>query len=210
MTPTASCIVGPHCSPAIHRDNPYWGLLPISFLHSHASTEAHSASASLPTRRILLHLLADLDVNLEKLGHAAVQAHGLARVELPLAIVGRYALLDARLCQPRWKMSERRGGVLRAERAAVPGPTDLLNMSETISISVSAAAIFSADVGWGRPPPKRKDMLARRSLGWVEVVLVMQLRTAGVGTQKLLLAWLRMWKTIGTGDIAFNNYVSEC
>ena len=34
----------------------------------------------------------------------------------------------------------------------------LLNMSDTISISVSAAAIFSADEGWGRPP-KRKDIL---------------------------------------------------
>jgi hypothetical protein len=28
-----------------------------------------------------------------------------------------------------------------------------LNMSETISTSVSAAAIFSADEGCGRPPP---------------------------------------------------------
>jgi hypothetical protein len=38
-----------------------------------------------------------------------------------------------------------------------------LNMSDTISISASAAAIFSADVGCGRPPPKRKDILE-----WVE------------------------------------------
>jgi hypothetical protein len=34
-----------------------------------------------------------------------------------------------------------------------------LNMSETISTSVSAAAIFSAEVGCGRPPPNRKDMV---------------------------------------------------
>lgn len=33
-------------------------------------------------------------------------------------------------------------------------------ISETISISASAAAIFSADVGCGRPP-KRKDMLGK-------------------------------------------------
>lgn len=35
-----------------------------------------------------------------------------------------------------------------------------LNMLETISISASAAAIFSAEEGCGRAPPKRKDMLA--------------------------------------------------
>ncbi len=35
---------------------------------------------------------------------------------------------------------------------------DLLNMSETISNSVSAAAIFSALESCGRPP-NRKDML---------------------------------------------------
>ena len=33
-----------------------------------------------------------------------------------------------------------------------------LNISDTISISVSAAAIFSEDEGCGRPPLKRKDM----------------------------------------------------
>jgi hypothetical protein len=34
-----------------------------------------------------------------------------------------------------------------------------LYMSETMSISASAAAIFSAEEGWGRaPPPKRKDI----------------------------------------------------
>jgi hypothetical protein len=31
-------------------------------------------------------------------------------------------------------------------------------MLETISISASAAAIFSAEEGWGRPWPKRKDI----------------------------------------------------
>lgn len=36
----------------------------------------------------------------------------------------------------------------------------LLNMSETNSTSVSAAAIFSAEDGCGRPAPKRKDMMA--------------------------------------------------
>ena len=36
---------------------------------------------------------------------------------------------------------------------------NLLNMSETISTSVSAAAIFSAEESWGRPP-KRKDIVS--------------------------------------------------
>lgn len=43
----------------------------------------------------------------------------------------------------------------------------LLNMSATISISVSTAAIFSAELGCGRPPPKRKDMIrGRRYESW--------------------------------------------
>ena len=42
-----------------------------------------------------------------------------------------------------------------------------LYMSETMSISASAAAIFCSDDGWGRPP-KRKDMIAvvRFCVGW--------------------------------------------
>ena len=44
-----------------------------------------------------------------------------------------------------------------------------MNMPETISISASAAAIFSAELGCGRPPPKRKDMLVLgvRGLVWL-------------------------------------------
>jgi len=53
-----------------------------------------------------------------------------------------------------------------------------LNMLETISISASAAAIFSAEVGWGRaPPPKRKDILVRVWLGWV--VMLVSVRVEG-------------------------------
>lgn len=37
--------------------------------------------------------------------------------------------------------------------------TYLLNMSDTISTSVSAAAIFSAEESWGLPP-KRKDIVS--------------------------------------------------
>jgi len=52
--------------------------------------------------------------------------------------------------------------------------TDRLNMSETISTSVSAAASFSADESWGRLP-KRKDMVGtcgafrKRSVGYWRV-----------------------------------------
>ena len=49
-------------------------------------------------------------------------------------------------------------------------------MSDTISISVSAAAIFSAEEGWGRPPPNRlKDMasVSVRMARWVSVFDVM-------------------------------------
>lgn len=37
--------------------------------------------------------------------------------------------------------------------------TNLLNISDTNSTSVSAAAIFSAEDGCGRPAPKRKDIM---------------------------------------------------
>ena len=43
--------------------------------------------------------------------------------------------------------------------------TDLLNMSETISTSVNAASIFSAEESWGLPP-KRKDILVGRWWEW--------------------------------------------
>lgn len=41
---------------------------------------------TLPILRLALHLLADLNVHLEELGHAAVQAHGLALVEIRLTV----------------------------------------------------------------------------------------------------------------------------
>ena len=45
-----------------------------------------------------------------------------------------------------------------------------LNMLETISISASAAAIFSAEEGCGRAPPKpRKDMFAV----WVDRAVIL-------------------------------------
>ncbi len=49
-----------------------------------------------------------------------------------------------------------RGGELAAHGYVY---TYLLNMSDTISTSVSAAAIFSAEESWGRPP-KRKDIVS--------------------------------------------------
>jgi len=49
--------------------------------------------------------------------------------------------------------------VTHSESIKVRTCSNRLNMSDTISISVSAAAIFSADDSWGRPP-KRKDMTA--------------------------------------------------
>lgn len=45
----------------------------------------------------LLHLLADLDVDIEELGYATVQAHRLALVEVTLAVIGRDTLLGAGL-----------------------------------------------------------------------------------------------------------------
>lgn len=62
-----------------------------------------------------------------------------------------------------------------------------LYMSETMSISASAAAIFCSDESWGRPP-KRKDMI-------VCVVLVRESRVYGLcgDGEDIRDEWVEMW-----------------
>lgn len=67
---------------------PYLGL---GNLHA----EAHTTTLLLTSA--LLHLLADLDVDIEELGDTAVQADGLALVQVTLAVVGGDTLLGAGL-----------------------------------------------------------------------------------------------------------------
>jgi len=50
-----------------------------------------------------LHLLRDLDVDFEELAHAAVEADGLALVEVGFAVLGRNALLGAGVDEPEKK-----------------------------------------------------------------------------------------------------------
>lgn len=57
----------------------------------------HRPAAPAFLRRLPLHLLADLEVDLEELAHAAVEADALALVEVRLAVLGRDALLRAGL-----------------------------------------------------------------------------------------------------------------
>lgn len=47
-----------------------------------------------------MHLLRDLDVDFEELAHAAVEADGLALVEVGFAVLGRNALLGAGVDEP--------------------------------------------------------------------------------------------------------------
>jgi hypothetical protein len=47
-----------------------------------------------------LHLLRNLDVDFEELAHAAVEADGLALVEVGFAVLGRNALLGASVNEP--------------------------------------------------------------------------------------------------------------
>ena len=49
---------------------------------------------------LALHLLRDLDVDLEELTHAAVEADGLALVEVGFAVLRRNALLGAGVNEP--------------------------------------------------------------------------------------------------------------
>ena len=121
-----------------------------------------SETTALLGLRLALHLLRHLDVDLEELAHAAVQAHGLALVQVGLAVLGGDALLGAGVDEcvvgsalVRWSHWERARPLVMGTDA-----TYWLNMLETISISASAAAIFSAEEGWGRPWPKRKDIFS--------------------------------------------------
>lgn len=59
--------------------------------------ETHAAT--LLAGGFTLHLLADLDVDVEELGHAAVEADRLALVEVAFAVVGGDTLLSAGLSQ---------------------------------------------------------------------------------------------------------------
>jgi hypothetical protein len=58
---------------------------------------AEPRHATLPISSLALHLLADLDIDLEELGHAAVEAHGFAFVQVGFSVVGGDALGGAGL-----------------------------------------------------------------------------------------------------------------
>lgn len=63
------------------------------------STRLHEAATLLVGVGLALHLLADLDVDIEELGHTTVEADRLALVEVAFAVIGGDALLGAGLGQ---------------------------------------------------------------------------------------------------------------
>lgn len=81
------------CSPVFtpSRDTVASISNPAGPLHA----KAHTTTLLLAST--LLHLLADLDVDVEELGDTAVQADRLALVQVALAVVGGDALLGAGL-----------------------------------------------------------------------------------------------------------------
>ena len=60
-----------------------------------------TSSSTLSASRIALHFLTDLDIHLEELGYASIQADGFAFVQLAFSVVGGYTLLGARLGETR-------------------------------------------------------------------------------------------------------------
>ena len=121
-----------------------------------------------------LHLLANLLVDLEKLGHAAVHAHALALVELAFPVVGGNALLLAGPRESGGEMISLRNQVVctgkriyslfafslihaKDRGAGILKPYRVI-ISVRSFISASTAEIFSSDVGCGRPNP-RNDIL---------------------------------------------------
>lgn len=71
----------------------------ITSIGLHATAE-HAATSSLPLC-LPLHLLANLDIDLEELRDTAIEAHGLALVEVCFAVRRVDALLAAGLDQAR-------------------------------------------------------------------------------------------------------------
>ena len=68
----------------------------------------HAAGETLLALGLALHLLADLDVDLEELAHAAVEADGLALVEVGFAVRCVDAFRGAGLEETRSKNVSRR------------------------------------------------------------------------------------------------------
>ena len=71
-------------------------LFNITRLSLHSTTE-HAATSTLLSLCLSLHLLANLDVDFEELGYAAVEADGFALVEIGFPVVCVYAFGCARL-----------------------------------------------------------------------------------------------------------------
>ena len=106
--------------------------------------------------RLTLHLLANLDIDLEELGYAAVEADGFTLVEIGFAVRCVYAFgcagfdeagaVEVSRCLFLEKTEGRREGEGGVEGRFV---TYRLYMSETMSISASACAIFCSEEIWG-------------------------------------------------------------
>jgi hypothetical protein len=69
---------------AISYHTPY--IMPFPPHSNIPSLRPKHSPAPAPSLRLALHLLADLDIDLEELGHTSVQAHGLALVEIGFAV----------------------------------------------------------------------------------------------------------------------------
>lgn len=75
---------------------------------------------------LALHLLRNLDVDLEELAHAAVEADGLALVEVGFAVLRRNALLGASVDEPRKGVSAWNGALSARNMRSSSSQRDLL------------------------------------------------------------------------------------
>lgn len=62
------------------------------------SSDAHTTAPSI---RITLHLLRDLQIDVEKLADASIEADALALVQVAFTVIWWYTLLDTRLCKSK-------------------------------------------------------------------------------------------------------------
>lgn len=90
-------------------------LNPIYIFHNKTPLYPHTHTTHC---LVALHLFADLHVDLEELGNAAVEADRLAPVQLCLAIVGRNTLFGARLREPT--REDQRGRPQKPDRPSSP------------------------------------------------------------------------------------------
>lgn len=161
----------PHCVPLVDKTS-----------RERRARSSKEATTALLRRRaahslpLLLHDLADLHARVEELCGAAVEADGLALVELALAVVGRDALLLARLLETIHDELESATEFHRHTDI----PSTIVRRRRRTSSSSSSSSLLSSS--WPRSPSSGDPPRERASQSQLCTTLVPRARNRGTTT----------------------------